>query len=133
MSTAKKNLIHTIVAVILGVGFFCLVFFLRQIFDLRGWSDAFVVSGVFELGLLVIVFLGERGVFDMMGYGMYRLVGLFKRQEDLKWRTAYDFKAEKVEKRCKNPFFFVPYFIVAGIFLLIGVVLTIVVMNQIPA
>jgi len=123
MTQAKSRLLHSIIATLLAITVFLLPLLIRQQFDLTGWCDAFFISGAVNLGVTGLLFIGEKGVYDMMGYGMYRLIGLFKKQEELKYRNAYDYKESMLEKRAKNPFFFLPYLIASGVMLLISVIL----------
>ena len=123
MSQAKSRLLHSIIAALLAITLFLLPLLIRQQFDVTGWCDAFFISGAVNLGVTGLLFIGDKGVYDMMGYGMYRLFGLFKKQEELKYRNGYDYKESRVEKRAKNPFFFPPYLIASGVMILVSIIL----------
>ena len=123
MTQAKSRILHCIIAAAIAVTLFLLPLLIRQQFDVVGFCDAFFISGAVNLGVTGLLFIGDKGVYDMMGYGMYRLIGLFKKQEELKYQNAYAFKESKLEKRSKNPFFFPPYLIASGVMILVSVIL----------
>ena len=129
MSIVKLRIVHCVIASVLSIGLFCLVFFLRQDFSFKGWSDAFFVSGAVMVAFGGLSFIASRGLFDMMGYGMYRVVGAFKFKGELRYQHAIDFKEARLEKRRKNPFFFQIYLIIGGVLILLAILFSILFLN----
>ena len=129
MTPVKLRIVHCIVASILMIGIFCLVFFLRQDFGLRGWSDAFFIDGAILAGFGLLAWIAGNGVFDMMGYGLYRAVSVFKFKGEIRYKNADSFKEKRNEIRCKSPFFFQIYLIFGGVLLIAGIIFAILFMN----
>ena len=111
------------------IGVFCLTFFLRQDFSFKGWSDAFFVTGAILLGFGLLAFIAGKGVFDMMGYGLYRVIGAFKFKGELRYQNAMSFKEKRLENRCKSPFFFQIYMIFGSILIIVASIFAILFLN----
>ena len=131
MTPIKLRIIHCIVALALMIGIFCLIFFLRQDFGYRGWSDALFIDGAVLLGFGLLAWIAGNGVFDMMGYGLYRAVAVFKFRGEIRYKTPDSFKDKRNENRRKSPFFFPIYLILGGVLIVLGIVFAILSMNTI--
>ena len=118
----KRILIELIVALLGCVGVFLLVLFLRHKFDFAGFSDAFFVASAPALFLPLFVLAIRMGTFDVLNYGMYRLVESFRRGEGKKYATAYDYKVARTEARQRKPAIYWPFFAVGGAFLVAAIV-----------
>ena len=122
MSKFQLKMLHLGIAVSLAVSLFCLFFFLRQDFTAKGWSDAFFLSGAVVSGFGGLAFIAGKGVFDMMGYAMYRVVGAFKFRGQLRYNDAISFKEDRNLKRVKYPFFSLGYILVGAALILLAVI-----------
>lgn len=98
--------------------------------QLRLYSDGFCLGGGLVLAFIGLAWIGRQGTFDVVRYGFYRLVESFKRGDEKRYETAYDYTQAKKEKRDKEKPFFIPYLIVGGLFLTVGIVLAIIQMVQ---
>ena len=80
--------------------------------------DAFFIPGIFCLGLGIILFVANNGVFEMLAYGVMRFISLFKRNpRNNKYETFYDYHVAMAEKPKAD---FVFLLIVGGGFILIS-------------
>ena len=63
-------------------------------------SDAFFVSGVLLAGIGGLVFVAENGVFDMIRFGVIKVISLIRSEKHRAEspRTYYDYKEEKSGK-----------------------------------
>ncbi|MCM1194507.1 MAG: DUF3899 domain-containing protein [Corallococcus sp.] len=62
--------------------------------------DGFSVSGIAMLGVGLLVFVTNGGAFDMIAFGVIKLVDLFKRDlTKVKYRTFYDYRQAQQEKK----------------------------------
>lgn len=64
-------------------------------------SDAFFVPGVLLLGVGTLLFASNGGAFDMLAFGVIKLLDLYKRDlTKVKYRTFHDYRqAQKDKKR----------------------------------
>lgn len=75
-------------------------------------NSAFVV-GVICTSLGLLVFVADRGAFDMLIYGVRRFISLFQKDVNkIKYKTFYDYRIAK-EGRPKRGFF---YMVAVGLF-----------------
>lgn len=118
----KRLLVSFIIASVGCVGVFLLVFLLRRKFDFGGLSDAFFVSCAPALLLPLFLLAIRAGTFDVLNYGMYRLVESFRRVEIKRYDSAYDYKVARDEVRRRRPALYWPYFVVGGAFLIAAIV-----------
>lgn len=82
-------------------------------------SDAFFVPGIIMLCFGLLVFATNGGVFDMLAFGVIKLVDLFKRDlTKVKYRTFYDYRQAQQGRR--RPYVYL--LIIGGAFLLVGIV-----------
>ena len=113
---------HLIIALSLSAIVFCLVFFLPGRYGYDGLSDAFFVTGAMMVGAAGLLAVGRAGIFDVLAYGMKRLVEQFTKKDDPEYKTAGDYSLAKQKKRKSLKF---PYYIYLGlgaIFLIFGIV-----------
>ncbi len=103
MKTVYKYLIT--VAMGLIIAFLALlprdIFHLTAAVDImKAFCDAFFVSGVLITCIGGLVFVSNGGVFDMLAYGMRTFFESFKKNvTDRKYRTYYDYKESKKDKK----------------------------------
>ena len=118
----KKILIEFIVTTVLCTGAFLLVLLLRQKFTMTGFSDACFVACAPAILLPVLALIIRLGTFDVLNYGMYRLVESFRRGEGKRYDTAFDYKVARMEVRQRRPAIYWPFFVVGGVFLIAALV-----------
>lgn len=106
---------HAIVALALAAMSFCLVYFLRPSKAYDGLSDAFFVTGAVLFGVAGMLFITRQGTFDVLGYGVKRLVDQFTHHDDPEYKNAGDYSLAKQEKRRGARF---PYWIYLALCLL---------------
>lgn len=125
MSTLKKRLLQYGITTgvcllitfiyLLGVNIFTSTD-LKQ--NLKYLTDAFFTSGIISLSFGLLVFASNGGAYDMIIYGMYRFITLFKKDHsDVKYPTFYDYHVAKAERK-KTEFLFM--IIVGAAFILIS-------------
>lgn len=107
---------------------FCLVFFLRPPYTLKGASDACFIAGALGFAGIGMTFAIRSGSFDVLNYGVYRLFESFRLDNKKRWDTAGDYKLAMDAKRHKNKALYWPALIVSGVYLTIAFVLTILVL-----
>ncbi|MBO5528080.1 MAG: DUF3899 domain-containing protein [Bacilli bacterium] len=119
---AKKFLLHLSITLGIALTAFLSVLFLRQDFKTRGFCDAFFVSSVIPLGYILMRFAIRAGTFDILNYGMYRLIESFRKGNMKRYQTAYDYKQARDEDRAKNKLCYWPYVIVGVSLLIAGLI-----------
>ena len=134
MNDFKKSLVRHLVkygvAIGIGAAFVGLIVSLRDFTvmseseKIKNWADAFTIPGVIYVMLGIMVWISTTGFFDMLSYGLSRAGRMFvpflsaKRNDE----TFYDYKVRKNSDRFSGYSFM---FIVGAIFIVIGVVFTI--------
>ncbi len=114
----KRILGHSIAAFVLAAIPFCLLYFIKGDYGLRGLSNAFLLSGAITgLGSL-FAWIIQTGTFDVLNYGIYRFFESFRLDKMKRWESAYDYKMDRAEKRkkAKTPYWI--YWIFGGVLLL---------------
>lgn len=101
----KKKILEYSITTVIGLAFVSLIIFSKNIVNaetqevFKILTDAFFAVGVVIscMGLLVVSYNG--GTFDMLGYGMIKLVNVFKKDvTKLKYKTFYDYHQAKHEE-----------------------------------
>ncbi len=123
----KTRIIGWSVASSVAILAFCLVFFLRKIYTITGVCDALFFVVAIEFAILFFCWIERSGTFDVFNFQFYRFFESFRPDGLKKWDTAYDYKKEKEEKRKRTSFYFWPYLMIGGIFLIAAVVLLIII------
>ncbi len=118
----RKNLIHLGVALAIGITSFCLVFFLRRIYTYTGYSDAFFVSGAIVLACSGFAFVHRSGTFDVLHYGMGRLIAQWTHSRRRTFKNAGDYQEFSKQKRKLNPFPYYPYLGIGAILIVLAVI-----------
>ncbi len=102
MKAIKKYLITLLIG-FLGVG---LVVLMRDIFSQTELSaifhtltDAFFAVGVFITGAGLIVFTSNAGAFDLIAYGLSSFADMFRKKENKKHESFYDYKESRADKK----------------------------------
>ena len=102
MKSFTKYLVTLLIGFI-GVG---AVLLLRDVFSMTEASavfhtltDAFFVSGVLITSAGAIVFTSNHGAFDMLAYGLSAFMDMFRKSENKKYDSFYDYKESKADKK----------------------------------
>ena len=70
------------------------------------FTDSFFAVGVITAMIGLLIFVSNGGVFDMLIYGVYRFITLFKKDHmKVKYQTFYDYRVAKAERK-KSSFLF---------------------------
>jgi hypothetical protein len=117
-----KKRIQYLITFGVGLAFVIIIILSKSIFkvdDLKTvyqiLTDAFFSVGVLIFGFGLLVFASNGGTFDMLNYGIRKLVDLFRKDlYKVKDKTFYDYRVSKQEK--KSEFL---YLIVFGLFFII--------------
>ena len=127
----RTYLIHSAVALSIAVTAFCLVFFLRKLYTFTGYCDAFFISSIITLCCSGFAFVHRSGTFDVLHYGMSRLLAQWTHKDEKKYANAGDYHEVMKEKRQSNPFPYLPYLILGSVLLVIAIVFLILSANNI--
>lgn len=77
--------------------------------------DGFFVAGIIIIGAGLLVFSSNGGTFDMLSFGVIKVIDLFRRDlSKVKYQTFYDYRLERSEN--KGQFL---YLIIVGTFFII--------------
>ncbi len=102
-------------SLIIGLFIFGLSLLSKQSVNLYNVVDGFFFGGltlIFVGGLSIVTYLGA---FDMFSYAFSK--------KDVKKEGYYNYSINGKEKRAKNKFNFIPYFIIGAFFLIVAFVL----------
>ncbi|MDY2913607.1 MAG: DUF3899 domain-containing protein [Candidatus Enteromonas sp.] len=114
---------HSVISVGISAILFCLVYFLRGLYTLAGLSDALLLPGAVCLGIAGLALVGRRGTFDVLGYGVKRLIEQFTHNKDTHYENAGDYSLQLREKRQNKPFPYWVYLVMGGLQLASAIVL----------
>lgn len=97
----KGSLLRVSISFAIGVALFLVIIFSKGITHSESQKDMYkiLVDGLFVPGILLLgagllVFVTDGGAFDMLAYGVIKLVDLFRKDYDKrKYKTFYDYKA----------------------------------------
>lgn len=116
----KTNLLTFIISIVVGVGIFCLIFFLRNMALVDAVNGAAVGSlSVLLFGLLMWV--SHLGAFDTFVFGFKQLGSMFFAKDARRDGNYADYKQNKAESRANSSYNFVAV-IAAGLFLSIALI-----------
>lgn len=101
----KKWLQYIIISVVSLLIVLC-VLFTQDAFQHSGEElfknlcDAFFVAGVVTLGIGLLIWASDKGTFDMIAFGVIKLVDLLKKDlTKVKYRTYYDYRQAQQGKK----------------------------------
>lgn len=132
----KLLLIHSIVAGLLSLVIFLLVFFLLnpQAMVYQRLSDAFFFSGGITLGFATLFWIAHSGTFDVLAYGFSTFMkGLSPTHFEKRYNDFYDYQQQKKEKRKESYFSFYPYLILGSVLIVLAIVFMILNLQAIAA
>lgn len=116
-----KRYLNYIITLLIGLIFAFLICVFKNIFTQTSVNevmhilvDAFFVPGVVLMCFGLLIVSTNGGTFDMLGYGVIMFISLFNKGTERKYKTFYDYRESKKEK--KRTF---GYLLVVGVFLTI--------------
>lgn len=115
----KINLLTFIISIVVGVGIFCLIFFLRNM-TLLAAVDGSAIGGVSVLLVGLLMWVSHLGAFDTFVFGFKQLGSMFFAKDARRDGNYADYKQNKAEARANSSYNFVAV-IAAGLLLLIAV------------
>ena len=115
----KTNLITFIIAVIIGVSIFCLVFFLRGK-NITAAVDGSAVASISVLFLGLLMLVNHLGAFDTFAFGFKQLGSMLFAKDARRDGDYHDYKERKAEKRSNSSYNFM-MFILAGLIMSISI------------
>lgn len=101
--------------------FFGLYFGTEQ--TIKAASDGFFIGSSLMIGVSFIALLNSKGAFDTFGYSFSTLRTSFGFNSTKKYKDLYEYTVIKYEKRSKEKFIALPYFISGVIFLIVSIIL----------
>lgn len=119
----KRKIINYSAAAGIGVLLFFLVAFIQKLFWQSSQEEIFkILCDCFTVPGLVLVFVGllvvcsNGGTFDMLGFGVKKFFGLFKKESDK--QTFYEYRQNKLANR--RSFWYL--LVVGGVFVAAAVI-----------
>ena len=121
----KAYIISFIIALLLGVGIFCLYFFLNT-FNVLEALNGVTISAVALAGIGGLMWVNSQGMFDIFAYGFKQMFTSFFSKNANKYNDMYAYKQAKIEKRESSPKSWISVLLAAAIFAIAVIVLEIV-------
>lgn len=121
----KSYIVTFFVSIVLGVGIFCLYFFLNGYFVLSALNGVSIAT-VAIVGMAGLVWVHSQGAFDTFAYGFKQVFSSFFSKNPNKYNDMYSYKQIKAEKREHSPNIYFAMLFAAIIFVLAIVALEIV-------
>ena len=121
----KSYIVTFFVSLILGVGIFCLYFFLNGYFVLSALNGV-SIAAVSIVGMAGLVCVQSQGAFDTFAYGFKQMFSSFFSKNANKYNDMYSYKQIKAEKREHSPRIYFAMLFAAIVFVLAIVALEIV-------
>ena len=113
----KSYIVTFFVSLILGVGIFCLYFFLNGYFVLSALNGVSIAT-VSIVGMAGLVWVHSQGVFDTFAYGFKQMFSSFFSKNANKYNDMYSYKQIKAEKREHSPRIYFAMLFAAIVFVL---------------
>ena len=114
------NLITFLISIILGVGIFCLIFFLRNQ-TIVAAVDGAAIGSVIVLFLGLLMWVAHLGAFDTFAFGFKQLGSMLFAKDARRDGTFQEYKENKAIKRDNSSYNFVMV-ILAGLLLSISII-----------
>ena len=114
------NLITFLIAIVVGVGIFCLIFFLRNQ-TIVAAVDGAAIGSVIVLFLGLLMWVAHLGAFDTFAFGFKQLGSMLFAKDARRDGTFQEYKENKATKRDNSSYNFVMV-IFAGLLLSISII-----------
>ena len=116
----KPHIIAAIISLIIGTFIFLLLCVIIK--NKKPLSDGFTVGSLALFTIGVFMWLGREGVFDIFSYGFKQFGSVHFTKTPNQYKDFPGYKEEKHQIRTKRAKTFITVFIVAGLFLLLGII-----------
>lgn len=125
-----KRLLPYLATIIVGVAITLLILNAKDVWHaqttqiaMQILSDGFFVPGILLAGFGLIIFASAGGVFDMLGFSLYMLVNLFRRDiNKRKYKDFYEYEQSKKDRKFNMGFMLwigLAFILIALIFLIL--------------
>lgn len=114
------NLITFLIAIVVGVGIFCLIFFLRNQTIIAA-VDGAAIGSIIVLFLGLLMWVAHLGAFDTFAFGFKQLGSMLFAKDARRDGTFQEYKENKATKRDNSSYNFVMV-ILAGLLLSISII-----------
>ena len=114
------NLITFLIAIVVGVGIFCLIFFLRNQTIIAA-VDGAAIGSVVVLFFGLLMWVAHLGAFDTFAFGFKQLGSMLFAKDARRDGTFQEYKENKATKRDNSSYNFVMV-ILAGLLLSISII-----------
>ena len=118
-----EGLVSWIIALVLPMVMFFIIFYGFTNQGLRGWIDSLFIPGIVVLLINGQLFIHRMGTFDVLIFGFYRLFESWKNPVDKKYDNAGEYHLAMDEKRQKNKPYYLPFIVVSAALLIASLVL----------
>ncbi|MCQ2814866.1 MAG: DUF3899 domain-containing protein [Bacilli bacterium] len=118
--TWKSNIIAFLIVSAIGIGGFCLVYYLQNQTVVAG-ANASAVAFALTGATCAFSILNRFGAFDTLAYGGTMFIRMFSYKQEKKYDDLVQYKKVKYAKRCKN-YYYVTYGFIAIVFLVILII-----------
>lgn len=122
----KYYLISSAITLVLGIGIFCLFFFVRGKtvgYGLLNWQDSTIIVGIILIGVGAIMGVARDGFFDIFAYGFKQLGGAIFTKKPTEYHDYPGYRETQKIKRKSTPKLFISVLIVGAIFLVVSLCL----------
>ena len=117
----KYYLITAAVSLGLGIGFFCLFFFLRGPrvgYGLVNWQDSAILVGIILISVGGLMAVGHEGFFDIFAYGFKQIGSAMFSKNPHAYNDFPGYRENKKAQRSASPKLFISVLIVGAVFFL---------------
>jgi hypothetical protein len=121
-NSLKRILVHSVIALVLAIAIFCLIFFLRGYYTFSGASDACFGAGAILALVPFLILIYRTGLFDVANYGFITWFNSFKANSPKPYESAGAYSEKKKELRSKNRPMVWPYIVVGLLFLVLALI-----------
>lgn len=121
----KAYIYAFIISFLIGVGIFCLYFFLNGYYVIEALNGV-SIAAVALVASAGLVFVHSQGAFDTIAYGFKQMFTSFVARKPNKYNDMYSYKQAKTEKREHSPRIYFAILFASSIFVLAVIVLEIV-------
>ncbi|MBQ0009137.1 MAG: DUF3899 domain-containing protein [Firmicutes bacterium] len=119
----KYYLIAAAITLAIGIGFFCLFFFVRGKtvgYGILNWQDSLMIVGIILLCCGCLMAVAREGFFDIFAYGFKQLGNSLFSKSAHAYNDYPGYREDKKTKRASSPKIFVSVLIVAAVVLLVA-------------
>ena len=121
----KSYIVTFFVSLGLGIGIFCLYFFLNGYYVLTALNGV-SIAAISLVGMAALLWVHSQGAFDTFAYGFKQMFTSFFAKNANKYNDMYSYKQAKIEKREHSPRIYFAMLFAAVFFVLAIIALEIV-------